>query len=219
MSQNQKRRVIKNLKAKSINVQYGLKSLDPITYTESPLEADYIYHLEYDANVFKYMAQPPSIPYFFKGVAHSYTPDFEVHYIDGSICYVEVKYIADTERIEDFEEWVSAIRKSPALKGHEFKVIKEDFIREGFYYENLQTMYSASNINVDSDFLLHILEVFSEVNEISIFDLMKNKESDLEFEQIYRLIFDKVLLTDLKRQFLSKQSIIQNSGEGYDKYL
>ncbi len=219
MYQNQKRRVIKNLKSKSINVQNGHKSLDAITYTESPLEADYIYHLEYDANVNTYMAQPPEIPYFFNGSAHTYTPDFEVFYLDNSICYFEVKYIADIERIEDFKEWEAAVRKGAAAKGRKFKVIKEDSIRKEFYYENLQSLYSASNINIDSDFLLHILEVFSEVNEISIFDLMKNKESDLEFEQIYRLIFDKVLSTDLKRQFLSKRSIIQNSGEGYDKYL
>jgi len=142
------RREIKNLRSKSINVFNGLKSLDSITYTESPLEADLCYHLEFDDKVSNYQAQPLPIEYYFQGTVRSYTPDFEVNYKDGTICYFEVKYCSDIERIDSFFEWEVAIRKATTSKGKGFIVIKEDFIRQEFLYENLQTLYSASDLPI-----------------------------------------------------------------------
>jgi len=219
MSQSETRRKIKHLMSKSINVQNGDKSLDPITYTESPLEADYVYHLEFDPNVLSYMAQPPRLAYFFEGSAKKYTADFEVFYVDGSICDFEVKYLSDIENIDNFSEWQTAVTKAAAKKGRGFEVITEETIRQQFYYENLQMLYSARTIDIDSQFLLHVLKIFSEKNEVTINQLIIDQSSDLEFEQVYRLIFDKVLEADLEKDFLSKQSIVKNSGEGYDRYL
>lgn len=162
MSQSESRRVIKHLMSKSINVQNGDKSLDPITYTESPLEADFVYHLEYDPAVASYMAQPPKYPYFFEDKKRKYTADFEVFYTDGSICYFEIKYVADIERMKNFDEWKAAITKGAKIQGKELKVITEETIRQQFLYENLQNLYAAKTIDVDSKFLLHILQQFEE---------------------------------------------------------
>lgn len=219
MPQSESRRKIKHLMSKSINVQNGEKSLDPVTYTESPLEADYIYHLEYDPTVTCYMAQPPKFSYFFEGKEHKYTADFEVFYVDGSVCYFEVKYVADLERIENFETWKAAITKGAVRFGKDLKFITEETIRQEFYYENLQTLYSAKTIEIDSQFLLHIIKKFEDKDGLPIRKLLMNESTDVEFEQIYRLIFDKVLLADLEVDFLSKETTVYNSGSGYDKYL
>ena len=219
MPQSEPRRKIKHLMSKSINVQNGDKSLDPITYTESPLEADYVYHLEYDPTVTGYMAQPPKFPYFFEGKEHKYTADFEVFYADGSSCYLEVKYVADIERIENFEAWKAAITKGAVRLGKDLKFITEETIRQEFYYENLQTLYAAKTIEIDSQFLLHIIKKFEDKDGLTIRELIMDESTDVEFEQIYRLIFDKVLLADLEVDFLSKQTTVYNSGSGYDQYL
>lgn len=219
MPKSESRRVIKHLMSKSINVQNGNKSLDPITYTESPLEADYVYHLEYDPTVKSYMAQPPKFSYFFEGKERKYTADFEVFYEDGTVCYFEVKYVADLERIENYEAWKAAIAKGAARLGKNLEVITEETIRQEFYYENLQMLYSAKTIDIDSQFLLHIIKAFEDKDGITIRDLIADESTDVEFEQIYRLIFDKVLIADLEMDYLSKDTTVYNSGSGYDQYL
>ncbi len=219
MAKQKARRKISHLMSKSINVFNGQKSLDTITYTESPLEADFCYHLEFDDNVKNYLAQPLSVDYYFEGALHSYTPDFEVFYNDGTVCYFEVKYIADIGRNVHFDAWESAIRKASGKLGKGFIVIKEDFIRKEFLYENLQTLYASSDINVEKEFLVHINQIFQDQDQVTIIDLMTDSASDSELEQIYRFIFDKLLITNLNCDFLSKQTIVDLNGKGYEQYL
>ena len=215
MIKPKKRRKISHLTSKSINVFNGPKSLDKITYTESPLEADFCYHLEFDDNVIKYQAQPLSIDYFFEGAPHSYTPDFEVFYNDGSICYFEVKYIADIGRIDNFQQWEQAIRKASEKLGKGFIVIKEDFIRKEFHYENLQTLYAASDIEVDREFLVYVNKKFEDQEYAAIIDLMTDSSLSVELEQIYRFVFDKLLVADLNCGFISKHTIVKRSVKYY----
>ena len=79
-----KRRDVSKLMSKSVNVFFGHKSEDDVTNLESPLEADFCYHLEYDQSVKSYQAQPLPISYFYDGKYRTYTPDFKVTLTDGS---------------------------------------------------------------------------------------------------------------------------------------
>lgn len=214
-----KRRKVEKLMSKSVNVFNGRKSLDPITNTESPLEADFCYHLEYDPKIRSYQAQPLSFQYFFEGEVHTYFPDFEVFYDDESNSYFEIKYIADIARIENFDAWEKAVAKAANKNGKGFVVLKEDFIRQKPLYENLQTLWTAQTIDIDKDFLCHLITMLDENKELSIEELLRDKNSNAEFEQIYRLIFERKLSTPLSVEFLSKQSIVKHSGESYDCYL
>ncbi|PCH45169.1 MAG: hypothetical protein COC23_08850, partial [Hyphomicrobiales bacterium] len=56
------------------------------------------------------------LAYFFEGCAKTYTADFEVFYVDGSICDFEVKYLSDIENIDNFSEWQTAVTKAAAKK-------------------------------------------------------------------------------------------------------
>lgn len=205
--------------SKSVNVFNGRKALDKITHTESPLEADLCYHFEFDRKILSYQAQPLSFEYFFQGSVHTYYPDFEVFYDDGTVVYIEVKYIADIARIEHFEQWVEAIEKAALKAGKGFLVLKEDFIRQKPLYENLQTLWAASEIPIDKEFLTHVITTLDQASEVSIVDLLRTKTSDDEFEQIYRLIFERKLITSLTQNFLSKSSMVKHSGESYDCFL
>jgi hypothetical protein len=219
MTKIPKRREVKNLMSKSINVFRGRKALDEITYTESPLEADLCYHFEYDPQIISYQAQPLSFEYFFEGTTHTYSPDFEVYYDDGTISYVEVKYVADIARIENFNEWEKAVRKTASKHGKGFIVLKEDFIRQQPLYENLLNLWSSVEIEIDKEFLSHLITVLDQKHETSISDLMTDEFLDQEFEQIYRLIFERKLVASLTQDFLSKSTIVKHSGESYDCYL
>ncbi len=219
MSKTPKRRKIKNLMSKSINVFRGRKALDEITYTESPLEADLCYHFEYDPKITGYQAQPLSFEYFFEGATHMYSPDFEVFYDDKTVSYVEVKYIADIARIENFNEWEKAVRKGALKKGKGFIVLKEDFIRQQPLYENLLNLWSAVGITINTEFLTHLIIFLDQNHEASISELMADELSDNEFEQIYRLIFERKLVASLTQDFISKSTIVKHSGESYDCYL
>jgi hypothetical protein len=214
-----KRREVKNLMSKSINVFRGRKALDKITYTESPLEADLCYHFEYDPKIISYQAQPLSFEYFFEGTTHIYSPDFEVFYDDKTISYVEVKYIADIARIENFPEWEKAIRKAASKLGKGFIVLKEDFIRQQPLYENLLNLWSSVEITINKEFLAHLITVLDQQYETSIAELMTGELRDDEFEQIYRLIFERKLAASLTQEFLSTSTIVKHSGESYDCYL
>jgi len=214
-----KRRDVKKLMSKSINVFRGRKASDEITYTESPLEADLCYHFEFDPKIISYQAQPLSLEYFFEGATHTYYPDFEVFYEDGTTSYIEVKYIADVARFESFNEWEEAIRRAASKHGKGFIVLKEDFIRQQPLYENLLNLWSAVGIPINKVFLAHLISVLDQKHEASISELMTEDLSDDEFEQVYRLIFDRKLVASLTRDFLSKSTIVKHSGESFDCYL
>lgn len=219
MSKQPKRRIVKNLMSKSVNVFNGRKSLDKVTHLESPLEADFCYHLEFDQNIKSYQAQPLSFLYYFEGAPHSYTPDFEVLYQDGSISYFEIKFDADIQRINNFSQWEEAVRNAALKNGKGFIVLTESFIREKPLYENLINTWSATNINIDRDFLIHLIQQLDDRKQAPIRELILDTSSDYQFEQIYRLLFEKRLVASLQNELLSKSSIVEHSGMSYDCYL
>ncbi len=211
-----KRRKVQKLMSKSINVFNGIKSVDEETFLESPLEADLCYHLEFDDKVKSYQAQPLSFQYYFEDKVHTYYPDFEVRYTDGTICYFEIKFIADIARIDNFEQWEIAVAKAAKKKGRGFIVLKEDFIRKKPIYENLQTLWAAHTKQIEKSFLVHAIQLLNQHGTLPIAKLIRN---DSEFEQLYRLIFDRKLLASLDSDFLSKNSLVTQTGESYDCYL
>ncbi|MBM7070681.1 Tn7 transposase TnsA N-terminal domain-containing protein [Shewanella sp. 202IG2-18] len=205
--------------SKSINVFPADKSLDQISYQESSLEADLCYHLEFDKNVLSYQPQPPKIFFRYKNELHEYTADFLVNYRDGTIRYIEVKFNKDIERIDDFDERNAAIEMTLESKGFEFQVLTEDEIRRKPLYENLLLLWAAKNINLDSEFILRVIKTLDRYGSITISDLLTADGSDLEFEQVYRLIFDGKLLAPINKELLSKQTLVKHSGESYECYL
>ncbi|WP_133408063.1 TnsA endonuclease N-terminal domain-containing protein [Parashewanella tropica] len=219
MAKKQKRRDVRKLMSKSVNVFHGRKSEDYPTYTESPLEADLCYHLEFDKNVVSYQAQPFPITYFFDGKLRSYTPDFKVTYQNGSVVYIEVKYEADKTRIDNFEQWIEAINQSLISQGSRVIVITELFIRKQPTYENLVNVYSATRLKLDKAFLVKIITAFESKKNLTIAELITQDKREYELEQIHRLIFERKLIAPINIEIISTSSVIQHSGESYECYI
>lgn len=58
--------------------------------TESALEFDSCYPLEYDHNVIAYEAQPEGFEYIYQDEVHKYTPDFSSKTADGKKPYIDL---------------------------------------------------------------------------------------------------------------------------------
>jgi hypothetical protein len=122
-------------------------------------------------------------------------------------------------QFENFNEWEKAVRKTASKHGKGFIVLKEDFIRQQPLYENLLNLWSSVEIKINKEFLIHLITVLDQKHPTSISELMTGELSDEEFEQIYRLIFERKLVASLTQDFLSKSTIVKHSGESYDCYL
>jgi hypothetical protein len=219
MRKTAKRRSVSKLMSKSVNVFNGEKSLDDVTFLESPLEADLCYHLEFDCNVIEYQAQPKSFEYFLDDELHSYSPDFEVFYSDGTSAYIEVKFKNDISRISDFDKWKKAITIRAKELNKAFFVLTEEFIRQKWAYENLITIYCSRKASIDNSFLLHIVNKLDELEQATIGELMLGYDPNSEFEQVYRLIFEQKLVADINRELLSKKAVVKLNGGGYASYI
>ncbi len=213
------RRDISKLMSQSINVFPAKKSLVEVTYTEGSLEADLCYHLEFDQNVISYEPQPPKISYLYQDGMHEYTADFKVTYLNGSVRYIEIKFVKDILRIKGFGEWKSAIRNALNYQGFEFKVLTEDFIREEPLYGNLILLWSSNNKSIESDFLLRIIKTLDQFRTVPISSLLSEANYESEFEQIYRLIFEQRIEAPITSELLSIHTLIKHSGESYECYL
>lgn len=72
----------------------SLKNNDSIQF-ESSLERDFIYLLEFDKEVFRYVEQPFKLYYYKNDMSMYYVPDFYVEYWNGRKELVEIKYQDD----------------------------------------------------------------------------------------------------------------------------
>lgn len=213
------RRKVDHLMSKSVNVFKGIKSTDNVTHTESPLEADFCYHLEFDHNVVEYQAQPDGFYYHYEGKRRRYFPDFWVKYQNGTTSYFEVKYQEDVDRVAGFNEWFSAVESTTRRHGIGFFLITEDFIRQFPIYENLVNLWSSITTELDSSVLLKIISKFKNNSQISIADLIDNKTSSTEFELVHRLIFEQGLKAPINKELLSLNSLIQINEAYFEKYI
>lgn len=107
---------------------------------ESILESEYCLHLEFNPDVVAYYPQPKTFLVPGQGFASSYTPDFEVHYLSGNCCYVEVKPLvnASSPHYQDlFERFEATLTDT----NWSFLVVDETQIRKQPLLTNYERLY------------------------------------------------------------------------------
>ncbi len=205
------KRNLNNLLSKSITKFPSTKSDDSPTITESPLEADFCYHLEFDKEVIQYEAQPLCFEYWYDGAIHSYTADFEVFY-EGCSCYYEIKFENDILRDKDFYLKLAAQKKAAIELGKDLLLITDEFILKSNRYENLCLLYKHSKADIHTDYLLLVAKKLKHEGELMLSDLLRVDTFSEDFQQIYKHIWDQTLLTDLETEILSVHSLIRLNG-------
>lgn len=100
---------------------------------ESSLERDYIFHLEFNWEVYQYLEQPLEIIYLDSlGKQRKYTPDFAVSFVSKRPSeIIEIKYESTLiAKKEELKTKFEAAEKFCKENGFIFKVVTEKYIRE-----------------------------------------------------------------------------------------
>ena len=205
------KRNLNNLLSKSITKFPSTKSDNSPTITESPLEADFCYHLEFDKEVIQYEAQPLCFEYWYDDAIHYYTADFEVFY-EGHSCYYEIKFENDILRDKDFYLKFTAQKKAAIELGKDLLLITDKFILKHNRYENLCLLYKHSKADIQTDYLLLVAERLKHEGELMISELLRGDTYSSDFQQIYKHIWNQRLIADLETEILSVHSLIRLNG-------
>lgn len=204
------KRNLNNLLSKSITKFPSTKSDDSPTITESPLEADFCYHLEFDKEVLQYEAQPLCFEYWYDGAIHYYTADFEVFY-EGYSCYYEIKFENDILRDKDFFLKLEAQKNAAIELGKDLLLVTDEFILKPNRYENLCLLYKHSKADIHADYLLLVAQRLKH-ERLMISELLRVDTYSADFQQLYKHIWDQTLITDLETGILSVHSLIRLNG-------
>jgi hypothetical protein len=106
--------------------------------SESTLEFDFFYHLEFDPLVKTFDEQPLFIDYITdKGKKSKYTPDVKITYTTNGVlekgikyALVEVKYAAEVDEFKkESARKIEAAKKFCKSKGGKFEIVDEQIIR------------------------------------------------------------------------------------------
>jgi len=193
-----KKRNLKNMKGKSICRFPSLKPTPNTIYTEGVIEKDFCYHLEVDNEIIEYESQPLGFYYWVGPVRHVYTPDFQVFYKNSSIKYFEVKELKylDDEFYASFELW----QQQALLLDKTLELVTDEFIYREPLYTNLKHLQRARNNGTyTKEFLEVTMFAFSNVESLTIRELLEYADEPNSIGMVYKLIqlgFLKVNMND-----------------------
>lgn len=208
-----------SFKSSSLSGQICSKKLNKPIQFESSLEKDFIYLLEFDRAVGKYLEQPLEIHFKdSKGINRKYTPDFLVNYKDKfrKDEVIEIKYEIELQnKKKEFEEKFEAARKFCIKNDMVFRVISDTYIRNDkhIYLKNIKFLswyrdffyninYEATNLSFDTSYSCILLDKLKEHKICSVKKLIysitddKNKIAELIFLTWY-LIANNFINCDL----------------------
>jgi len=197
----------------------SLKNNKLIQY-ESTLERDFIYLLEFDANVEQYVEQPITLEYKKDYFTGTYTPDFYVKFNNHEMPHlIEVKpweslkknWFQDNYRFK-FEE----ARQICEKKGWKFVVLTESHIRST-YLDNVKFLLKFINHEIDFTHLSAIEGYIKDNGPISINDLkyslssIPKRQAEYLFS-IWIMLAREYIYTDLHVK-LTMNSILTASND------
>lgn len=176
---------------------------------ESQIERDFLYLLEFDADVLSFYEQPVEILYAHKTKTGRYFPDL---YVERRSCkeLIEVK---PSSKLNDPANKIKFLAGEEYCRrrGWIFRVVTDEQIREGNFLENIKLLSRYAAVDVSTEFEQNIQSLI-EVNggEIGLAELIarsREKFGKVAISNIYSLLYHQSLCTYLKKP-LSDQTII-----------
>jgi hypothetical protein len=182
-----------------------------VAWYESLLERDYMYLLDFDPHVTFWAEQPLRIRFSYKGKAHSYTPDLEIHR-GSKKQIVEVK----SKHQVDSGKWDLLFRISTSVckqDGYEYVVVTDEVIRAEPKLTSVKKLWKYSRTPISPQHQLLCREFFRATDLqpaelIELIDFFKSKR--VPAQVVYALIFWGVLEFDLM-QPLNESAVIKMS--------
>ncbi len=169
---------------------------------ESPLERDCCLHLEYDTEVIAYESQPKGFYYELDGKKLPYTPDFLVHYVDGSRQFVEVKPYKFTLSLE-FKREFKQKKIAAESTGIQLILVTDKQIRTGYYLKNCELIHRYSGCIDGDSRTIKVLGSFKSGTSIKV----------RELASFFGVTFGTALAMALRLVSLGKLSVDLDSSE------
>ncbi|MGY0219156.1 TnsA endonuclease N-terminal domain-containing protein [Endozoicomonadaceae bacterium StTr2] len=200
-------------KSKVSNIHRFVSLKNPsLVLTESVLEFDCCYSLEYSSSVVSYESQPEGFEYIFENRIHRYTPDFKSRMIGGERQYIEVKPERIAKR-QDFLERFLFIRTTAERSGIQLLLWTEEIIRRQPYCNNLKILHryrTRGHLTSEQRKVIEIVRS-SKGQKLSIWDyaVLSDKELPQFLPLAYDLLARNELTTDLDVTPLTKDSVVR----------
>lgn len=146
---------------------------DAVVRTQSILEHDFCYHLEFNPDVAKFTSQPLHIFYSFNGRQCRYTPDFHVEDTYGNSTFVEVKHSSRILK-PDFRERFSEKQKVSQEKVEsKLILVTEKQIRLEPLLSNLKLIRRYAGLRTVTDAQHAVLEFIQMKKNVQLIDVSK----------------------------------------------
>ncbi|WP_422136742.1 TnsA endonuclease N-terminal domain-containing protein [Endozoicomonas sp. ALD040] len=200
-------------KSKVNNIHRFVSLKNPSTIlTESALEFDSCYPLEYSSKVLSYESQPEGYEYVFEGRICRYTPDFLSRMIGGERPYIEVKPERVARR-KDFLERFHCMKAAAERSGTQLLLWTEEYIRRQPYLNNLKILHRYRTGGVLASEQRKIIEIVrsNEEQQLSLQDhaVLSDMELPYFLPLAYDLLARNELTTDLDTSPLTKDSVVR----------
>lgn len=175
---------------------------------ESILESNYCYHLEFDPSVEEYFPQPQTFPIPDQNNdVNSYTPDFKVHYIDGTRKYVEVKPL-EFAKSNHFQDIFSRFETYLSNSNVEFLQVDEFEINRLPLLENYKKLYQyKKRPSLDMRTLHQSAESIAFAIPLSI--LVSRLHERVRLREIYTWLALGYLRFDMETEILSMRTEVK----------
>ncbi|MDD9173522.1 TnsA endonuclease N-terminal domain-containing protein [Aliivibrio sp. S2TY2] len=159
-------RTLKQSQVKNISKFMSLKN-DSIIRTESMLEFDMCFHLEYSPDVVSFESQPQGFYYEYQGKHLPYTPDFLITHSSGRQQLLEIKPLSKTQR-PDFQSKFIQKQQAAQKLNLSLILITEKQIRTGHLLNNFKLLHRYSGLHNISATQKSIINLIQTVNKIQI---------------------------------------------------
>lgn len=168
---------------------------------ESQLERDFCFHLESNPSVIKYFPQPKTFVVKSEWLRdREYTPDFEVHYLNGKKAYIEVKAdISDLD--DDYLHKLSLAKEQMRASGYDFNIVEKKQICVQPLLSNLKKIQRYRDRLSNHSEILTLLRSSVPYPE-KLGDLL-NSPLGIRKATIYKLITSDLIKADLSEEILT----------------
>lgn len=178
---------------------------------ESSLERDYVYMLDFDADILSFAEQPLTIEYPHDSKVLHYTPDFHVLYTDRRNMLIECKP-SHLVKSDDNQRKFRAAREWCAEHGWGFRIVTDTQLRTGYRLANIKSLTSYARHVIPPHIQGRLYASFEStsaprtVGDAARFLVPQNPVTALAW--IWHLVFHHQIAVPLDAALLSPQSPI-----------
>lgn len=169
---------------------------------ESQIERDYLYLVDFDADVIFCQEQPLIVRYYndSDGKIHNYTPDFLLVRRDNKKQVIEVKY-EKTARSEEYQQLFQRVAPVLHQDGYEFIVVTDHMIRVQPLLRNVKLLHKYAKLRVSNEHLIYLTDLFAGREEILLGELITLLGPKGVYRQeVFALLRHGILSLDLGKE-------------------